>query len=109
MLDIDKNDGVATLRRLKKGGCVLCQRHTKLTFHHLIPRKMHRRNFFKKHADKATLALGINICRQCHVGIHKLYDEMTLAKQFNTYAKLTADPLVAQHVAWVKKQKIMTK
>ncbi|MBT8449160.1 MAG: hypothetical protein KJO69_05695 [Gammaproteobacteria bacterium] len=76
-----------------------------LTFHHLIPRKMHRRTFFRKNYDKRQLAKGIWICRQCHSGLHKLYDEMTLAKQFNTLARLRDDPPIQKHVLWVAKQK----
>lgn len=46
------------------------------------------------------------ICRRCHSGLHKLYDEMTLAKQFNTLEALRNDPALQKHCAWVAKQKI---
>ena len=98
-----------TFRRKKYGECALCEREIALTFHHLIPKKMHRRTYFKKHFAKVTLNEGINICRQCHVGIHKSYDEMRLAKTFNTLEKLQSDPVINAHIAWVKKQKIVTK
>ena len=35
--------------------CQLCQRQSLLTFHHLIPRKMHRRSRFNKKYSKAEL------------------------------------------------------
>lgn len=85
--------------------CQLCRRQVQLTFHHLIPRKMHRRTYFKKHYSKQALNQGIWVCRQCHRGIHKLYDEMTLAKQLNTLEKLQRNPQIKQHVCWVAKQK----
>jgi len=87
------------------GHCCLCQRHCPLTFHHLIPKKMHRRSRFKKQFSKAELNQGINICRRCHSGIHDLHDEMTLAKQYSTLEALQSDLQLSRHVAWVAKQK----
>jgi len=66
---------------------------------------MHRRTHFRKAHDKNQLNTGINICRRCHTGLHKLYDEMTLAKQFNTLKKLQSDDAIQRHCAWVAKQK----
>ncbi|GGY37294.1 hypothetical protein GCM10011297_08000 [Bacterioplanes sanyensis] len=85
--------------------CQLCQRQVDLTFHHLIPRKMHRRTYFRKHFSREERNLGIWICRRCHSGIHRLYDEMTLAKQLCTLPALLNDPAVQKHIAWVAKQK----
>lgn len=90
----------------KNGICPLCGRSTFLTFHHLIPRKVHRRAHFKKHVDKAVLQQGLAICRACHNGIHRHYDEMHLAKHLNTPEKLSADPVLAAHFSWVAKQKV---
>ncbi len=89
----------------KPGECELCGRHTDLSFHHLIPRKMHRRAHFKKHYSKEQLQAGVLLCRLCHRGIHRLYDEMTLAKQFQDLASLRSDPAIAKHVAWAQKQR----
>jgi len=66
---------------------------------------MHRRKHFKKHFDKESLNDGIYICRLCHRGIHKLYDEMHLAKHLNSHELLAKDPKIAKHVEWVAKQK----
>ena len=66
---------------------------------------MHRRTFFRKNFSKHQLNKGINICRQCHNGIHKTYDEMALAKQFASLAALKADQALSKHFAWVSKQK----
>lgn len=89
----------------KPGECELCGRHTDLSFHHLIPRKMHRRAHFKKHYSKEQLQAGVLLCRLCHRGIHRLYDEMTLAKQFQSLDALRADSAISKHVAWVQKQR----
>ncbi|MGF1537705.1 MAG: hypothetical protein ACFB4J_14660 [Elainellaceae cyanobacterium] len=92
--------------REKFGQCRLCQRHCALTFHHLIPKKMHRRSHFQKRFSKAELNQGIDICRLCHNGIHDLHDEMTLAKEYYTLEALRADAQVSKHVEWVARQKV---
>lgn len=86
-------------------GCALCARAVALTFHHLIPRKMHRRTRFRRHYSREALNEGVMLCRLCHRGIHRLYDEMTLATELNTLAALASDEAVARHVAWVRKQR----
>lgn len=85
--------------------CQLCGRNVFLTFHHLIPRKVHRRPRFKKQCSREELNRGIWICRKCHKGIHKSFDEMTLAKELFTLEKLQANSVIAKHVQWVSKQK----
>lgn len=88
--------------------CLFCHRQVALTFHHLIPKKLHSRNFFKKKYKKSELRDGIMICRLCHDGLHDLYDEMRLGKEFNTMETIMADPALMKHFAWVAKQKAGT-
>ena len=90
----------------KPDTCGFCGRQTRLTFHHLIPKKLHRRPFYRKHYSKETLNLGVFICRLCHDGIHDLYDEMTLAKHFSSTDALLADEALARHFAWVARQRM---
>lgn len=94
-------------QRKKSGTCPLCGRACDLTFHHLIPRKLHRRTYFRKHFSKDELNRGINICRPCHNGIHRLYDEMQLAKQFASLQSLQADEALQKHCEWVARQKVI--
>lgn len=91
--------------RPKFGCCSLCQRETALTFHHLIPRKLHKRNRFAKRYTREQLNVGVMLCRRCHKGIHRLYDEMELGSRLNTETALREDPAIARHVAWVARQK----
>ena len=91
--------------RLKHGRCALCARVTRLTFHHLIPRKMHRRPRFRKRHSREELNAGIDLCPRCHRGVHRLHDEMTLASSLNTLEALREDEAVARHAAWVARQK----
>lgn len=77
-----------------------------LTFHHLIPKKLHRRVHYRRHYTRDELALGIHICRDCHNGIHRFYDEMHLAKYLNTSESLAADTQLKRHFAWVARQRV---
>jgi hypothetical protein len=85
--------------------CETCGRATVLTFHHLIPRKLHRRPRFKRLYSRDELNQGIHVCRSCHRGIHRAYDEMTLGARFATLERLLNDPDLQRHFAWVAKQK----
>ncbi len=88
-----------------RAACPCCGRSVALTFHHLIPKKCHRRAHFKKHYDRFALNRGVLICRPCHVGIHRRYDEMALGKRFATLEALLADDDLSHHFAWVAKQR----
>jgi hypothetical protein len=97
----------STVATDKMGRCPLCQRDVPLTFHHLIPKKLHRRTRFKKSFSKEHLNQGVFICRLCHNGIHDHYDEMTLAKEFGTFDQLQQDGNIRRHAQWVAKQKVL--
>ncbi|MEM7193858.1 MAG: HNH endonuclease [Pseudomonadota bacterium] len=92
-------------RQPRPDHCELCLQKRSLTFHHLIPRKLHRRSHFRKHYSRDTLNNGIFICRICHRGLHRLHDEMTLGKAFNSIGKILGDDAVARHIRWSAKQK----
>jgi hypothetical protein len=86
--------------------CQLCGRDVPLTFHHLIPRRNHRRRFFQRRFDREEMRRrGAWLCRDCHRAIHRLYDERTLGERFNTLEALRADAAVQRHVAWVSRQR----
>jgi len=99
------NTVASTNRRIKHGTCALCERTIALTFHHLIPRKLHKRKRFAKSYTRDELNAGIMICQRCHKGLHKLYSETELGGQLNTVESLRSDPAIARHVTWVAKQK----
>jgi hypothetical protein len=87
--------------------CALCGREEKLTFHHLIPVAVHRKQrYILRYGKDEMRNRGLMICQLCHSGIHDLFpDEKTLADAFNTQALLESEPRMAKHIAWVKKQK----
>ena len=46
------------------------------------------------------------ICRPCHSAIHKFYDNMTLAQQYNTTELLLQDQQVYKFCQWASKQRV---
>ena len=86
--------------------CKLCARIRPLEFHHLIPKKVHRRTFYRKNYSRDQLNIGVWICRLCHKGIHKFYSEIELAKSLNNLESLKNDLKVQRHIEWSRKQKI---
>jgi hypothetical protein len=66
---------------------------------------VHRRAHFKRHFSKEALQAGIRVCRLCHKGIHREYDEMTLAREFNSLEQLREDSVLSKHFEWVAKQR----
>ena len=93
------------MAKSKYGVCPLCKRELELTIHHLIPRMMHRRNYFRTNYTREQLDKGVDICRKCHSGIHSLHSEMYLGKHLYTLEKLQQDEAVAKHCHWVAKLK----
>jgi hypothetical protein len=78
-----------------------------LTFHHLVPRGVHRRQRFVQRYGKGEMrAAGLWICRLCHCGIHEIIpNEKILAESYYTKELLLGHEGIARHVAWVRKQK----
>lgn len=90
-----------------EAACELCGQVRPLTFHHLIPRHVHRKKRFQREYTRAEMrSRGLSVCRICHDGIHNLIpDEKELARTYNTREKLLANERVARHVAWSRKQR----
>ena len=93
-------------RQERVGECPCCRRELRLTFHHLIPKKLHRRSRFRKDFSRDELNRGIDVCRQCHDGIHRRYDEMELFRRFREPAELLADPELRKYFDWVGRQRV---
>ena len=97
----------APTRAAEPDCCELCLRDKPLTFHHLIPRAVHRKNRFKDQYSKGEMNnTGLYICDPCHDGIHDLIpDEKELAARYSSKEALLSHEAIARHVAWVAKQK----
>ncbi|MCB1713307.1 MAG: hypothetical protein KDH96_12805 [Candidatus Riesia sp.] len=86
--------------------CSLCNIDKDTNSHHLIPVTLHKRKWFIKNFDKNYMKSNrIDVCYLCHKSIHRLYDEKTLGKYFNTLDKLLSSDKIKNHIKWVRKQK----
>jgi len=85
--------------------CELCDRERELTFHHLIPKKVHSRKSVKKmHSKEVMHNSGIFVCDDCHRAIHKFFDHITLAREYYSKELLQLSKKIATFVSWLKKQ-----
>lgn len=87
--------------------CALCERAAPLQFHHLIPRKNHRKPWFLRNFTRKDMhQRGAMLCRLCHRFIHRQFDEQTLGRVLNTVDALRAEPAVQKHVTWARRQRV---
>lgn len=88
------------------GHCEFCGREKPLTKHHLIPRAVHtKKRYIRRHGKEEMRTRGVDLCKECHDGIHDLYTEKELADNFNTKDLLLEDERVRRHIKWVRKLK----
>jgi len=87
------------------GPCPCCSRQLYLSFHHLIPRKVHRRVRFARLYSKRQLGMGVYVCRDCHTAIHSAYSEMELAKNYASLDLLLSDEKLAKSFSWLGRQR----
>lgn len=87
------------------GRCELCQRKKPLTFHHLIPRKTHRKPRIRRRFHRDELhSRGLWVCRLCHSQLHRFYTEEHLAETLNTRDRLLEEPEMVRFLAWARRQ-----
>ena len=89
----------------KEGTCELCNRQEmELTLHHLIPKSLHSRKWYRNRYKKEELKVGIYVCHDCHVNVHKSAPEKDLGKLYNTKEKLLAFEPVKKFSQWIGKR-----
>ena len=84
--------------------CELCNQIRTLTRHHLIPKSLHNRD---KIHTKEELAKCLQLCKLCHDGIHDLFSEKDLFREYHTKEKLLENEAIVRHIAWSRKQKVI--
>jgi rubrerythrin len=93
-------------RRDRPESCELCGRQAHLSFHHLIPKKNHRKRRYRKRYETEELKQrGLWLCRLCHRQIHRFFSEDELGTRLNTREALLEDPQMARFLQWARKQK----
>jgi len=84
--------------------CQLCGRQGPLTFHHFIPRTLHRNKWFKKRFTRDQMHEGIDVCRPCHDTIHQAADHKSLGREYRSRTALLAHPEIAKFVQWASRR-----
>ena len=93
------------MRNQKPSECKLCQRERPVTFHHLIPRTVHKNKWFKKNYTRDEMCEGVYLCRDCHSAVHRFVpNEKELGRDYATLEKLLTHPEIARFVEWVAKR-----
>ena len=85
--------------------CVLCERDLILTYHHLIPKLMHKRRWVKELYTTEQLQEGIWVCKPCHSAIHRFIPHGELARTFHTVDQLLTHEDLGRFVRWSSKQR----
>ena len=83
----------------------MCERELPLTRHHLIPRQTHAR-YFKKGYTRELLNTCLDCCRPCHSAIHRIADNATLAREYNTLELIMAHPDIQRWVMYAAAQPV---
>jgi len=83
--------------------CALCGRENELTFHHLIPRTLHKNKWFKKNFTREEMNHGVDLCKyECHREVHNLISEKEMGRSYNTLEKLKRHPKVKKYIKFIK-------
>lgn len=85
--------------------CDFCERERPLTFHHLVPKKVHKKSILLKKFTKEDMqTMGLMLCSDCHKTIHRHIDHIDLGKFYHTKEALLGHPEIGKFVKWVAKQ-----
>jgi hypothetical protein len=90
------------MARDRDGHCDLCGRRRTLTFHHLVPRQLHRNKWFRKRFTREQMNAGIDICPDCHRAVHQYIDRKELGRTYNTRERLLDHPQLGRFIAWIR-------
>ncbi len=108
MADSDLNAPTAPAKppAPEDGRCVLCGQPAHLTFHHLVPKRVHAKPWARqRYALEVLRTRGIWVCRSCHSFLHRQFDERTLGERLDSLEALRAEPSIARHIDWASRQR----
>ena len=89
--------------------CVLCNRSLPLTFHHVIPKLIHKRRWVRQQHSSEQLQEGIWVCKPCHSAIHRFIDHAELARSFHTVEQLKSHEDLGPYIRWSSNQRRIKK
>ncbi len=71
-------------------GCEICERETKATKHHLVPKN-------KKDSDTTSL------CSPCHRQIHTNFTNYELKNEYNTVERIKNSNRMKSFIRWIRR------
>ena len=93
---------------IEPGCCLVCERATSLTRHHVFPKETHK-TLLKKGFVETELAETIAICKMCHRTIHRFFSNDLLASDYYSLELLLSDEKFFKYAKWAGKQKSVDK
>lgn len=85
--------------------CEICERDVPLTYHHLIPREVHKKVIKRGWHNEDMLGSVAWLCRPCHSMVHRIATNEELARSFHTVELLVEREDVKKWATWVGRQK----
>ena len=76
-----------------------------LTYHHLIPREVHKKVLKRGWHEEAVLNSVAWLCRPCHSMVHRMESNEELARRWYTVEKLLEREDVQRWRVWVGRQR----
>ena len=93
------------MKPIRPDKCMTCNRGVKLTFHHLIPKKLHKKRKTILRLPETDLNHhGIWVCKDCHKKIHRLFTHEELSEEYYSIEKLKENETFRKFLNWVSKQ-----
>ncbi|CCX16455.1 hypothetical protein FPQ18DRAFT_339692 [Pyronema domesticum] len=85
--------------------CEICERMVPLTYHHLIPREVHKKVLKRGWHQEWELNKVAWLCRPCHSTVHRVATNEELAKEWFTVEKLLEREDIGKWRSYVGKQR----
>jgi hypothetical protein len=86
------------------GCCLICERLSRLTRHHVFPLSTHSKMLNKRGVSAERLKTTISICRMCHSTLHRFFTNEELAESYYTVELLLADQKFYSYAKWASRQ-----
>jgi len=82
--------------------CALCSRDVPYTTeHHLVPKTRHKNKKTRKTFSRSVLQTTVALCEACHRQIHRLIDEKTLEREYNTIERIKSHKDIRTYLNWI--------
>ncbi|TGZ80166.1 hypothetical protein EX30DRAFT_320474 [Ascodesmis nigricans] len=85
--------------------CEICDREGNVTYHHLIPRSVHKKVLKRGWHQEWRLNVVAWLCRPCHSAVHRCASNEELAREYYTVEKLLEREDIQKWRNYISKQR----